>query len=103
PQARSRRIVFLGEDGSRQGLETGRRRRCVNALGHAVSAMTARKSEGFFGRRHGKALRARQAESLAVLLPRYAIDLDTPPPAQLETLFPGPVDKVCIEIGFGGG
>ena len=75
----------------------------MNALGHAVSAMTARKSEGFFGRRHGKALRARQAESLAVLLPRYAIDLDTPPPAQLETLFPGPVDKVCIEIGFGGG
>lgn len=62
-----------------------------------------RKSEGFFGRRHGKALRARQAEAMAAILPRYAIDLTQPAPQQLGELFAAPVERVCLEIGFGGG
>jgi len=62
-----------------------------------------RKSAGFFGRRHGKALRARQADALATLMPRYGLDLEQPPPPRLESLFTAPVQRVSIEIGFGGG
>ena len=31
------------------------------------------------------------------------LDLDSPPPARLTELFPEPVERVRIEIGFGGG
>ena len=37
------------------------------------------------------------------LLPRLAIDLATPAPAELAALFPTSVDNVRLEIGFGGG
>ncbi|MDQ2955233.1 MAG: tRNA (guanosine(46)-N7)-methyltransferase TrmB [Pseudomonadota bacterium] len=57
----------------------------------------------FFGRRKGKKLRPRQALLLDTLLPRLAIDLSTPAPIDPSDLFPGPVDGVCLEIGFGGG
>jgi tRNA (guanine-N7-)-methyltransferase len=57
----------------------------------------------FFGRRKGHALKPRQARLLDELLPRLAIDLDTPAPAKLATLFPTPVDGVRLEIGFGAG
>lgn len=57
----------------------------------------------FFGRRKGKALRPRQAALLHDLLPRLALDLSEPAPADLSTLFPGPVRAVTLEIGFGGG
>jgi len=57
----------------------------------------------FFGRRKGHKLRRRQAELLATLLPRLAIDLNTPAPAALRTLFPVPVTDIHLEIGFGGG
>ena len=56
----------------------------------------------FFGRRKGKKLRPRQAGLFETLLPRLALDLTNPPPADLRTLFDarrrGP-----LEIGFGGG
>ena len=56
----------------------------------------------FFGRRKGHALRPRQAALLETLLPKLAIDLTKPAPADLRTLFAG-VDSVRVESGFGGG
>jgi tRNA (guanine-N7-)-methyltransferase len=57
----------------------------------------------FFGRRKGHKLRPQQAALFDTLLPRLALDLDRPAPAQLATLFPQPVEAVRLEIGFGGG
>src|SRR5215468_4721472 len=57
----------------------------------------------FFGRRKGHALRARQARLLETLLPRLALNLAAPMPADLALLFPNQVDSVRLEIGFGGG
>ena len=57
----------------------------------------------FFGRRKGHRLRKRQAELFETLLPRLAIDLSRPAPAELCTLFPVPVTEIRLEIGFGGG
>jgi tRNA (guanine-N7-)-methyltransferase len=57
----------------------------------------------FFGRRKGHPLRARQAALIETLLPHLAIDLTKPAPADLRTLFPGDVEDVRMESGFGGG
>src|SRR3954462_6647550 len=57
----------------------------------------------FYGRRKGHRLRNRQAELLDSLLPRLALDLARPAPAELTTLFPTPVEAIRLEIGFGGG
>jgi len=56
----------------------------------------------FFGRRKGHPLRPRQAALLETLLLRLALDL-TAPAQGLRSLFPGSVDDVRLEIGFGGG
>jgi tRNA (guanine-N7-)-methyltransferase len=61
------------------------------------------KSRAFFGRRKGHKLRPNQARLIDTLLPRLAVDLREPPPAELKTLFPIPVGDVRLEIGFGGG
>jgi tRNA (guanine-N7-)-methyltransferase len=55
----------------------------------------------FFGRRKGHPLRPRQAALFATLLPRVALDLTKPAPADLRGLFAG-ADDVRLEIGFGG-
>ncbi len=55
----------------------------------------------FFGRRKGHPLRPRQAALFDTLLPRVALDLTKPAPADLRTLFSG-ADEVRLEIGFGG-
>ncbi len=57
----------------------------------------------FFGRRKGKKLRSQQAERFDTLLPRLALDLTTPAPADLPALFSFPAEAVRLEIGFGGG
>jgi tRNA (guanine-N7-)-methyltransferase len=57
----------------------------------------------FFGRRKGKALRAGQTRLVDTLLPRLALDLERPAPANLADLFPLPVRETRLEIGFGGG
>src|SRR5947199_10043490 len=58
----------------------------------------------FFGRRKGHRLKPQQAALLDTLLPRLALDLDTPAPAPaLASLFEGAVCDVRMEIGFGGG
>jgi tRNA (guanine-N7-)-methyltransferase len=59
-------------------------------------------ARAFFGRRKGHALRPRQAALLQTLLPRLALDLSQPPPADLRRLF-NDVDDVRLESGFGGG
>jgi len=56
----------------------------------------------FFGRRKGHALKPRQAALFDTLLPRLALDLTQPPPADLRTLFPHAPSEVRLEIGFGG-
>lgn len=40
---------------------------------------------------------------MATVLPRLAIDLASPSPAQVSALFPHKPERVCFEIGFGGG
>lgn len=60
-------------------------------------------ARAFFGRRKGHKLRKRQAELIATLLPRLAVDLASPAPARLSVLFPVPVSDVALEIGFGSG
>ncbi len=62
-----------------------------------------KQSRAFFGRRKGHKLRPRQTELLETLLPRLAIDLSRPAPADLAVLFGMPVNDVTLEIGFGGG
>ena len=56
----------------------------------------------FFGRRKGHPLRARQIALFDTLLPRIALDLAQPAPADLRALFAQPLDEVRLEIGFGG-
>lgn len=56
----------------------------------------------FFGRRKGHPLKPRQAALFDTLLPRLALDLGKPAPADLHPLFAGPVNDVRLEIGFGG-
>lgn len=56
----------------------------------------------FFGRRKGHTLKPRQAALFGSLLPRLALDLAKPAPADVRTIFPTRVDEVRLEIGFGG-
>src|SRR4051812_8057553 len=57
----------------------------------------------FFGRRKGHALRPRQTALFETLLPRLAIETESAPPSDLRTLFPGEIEDIRLEIGFGGG
>lgn len=59
-------------------------------------------TRAFFGRRKGHPLKPRQAALFDALLPRLAVDLTKPAPADLRTLFATPVDDLRLEIGFGG-
>ena len=63
----------------------------------------AHRHGSFFGRRKGHKLRSHQADLIAQLLPRLALDIAAPSPAGLAELFDPPVDHVRLEIGFGGG
>lgn len=63
----------------------------------------SRSTEAFFGRRRGKPVRPQQAVALEKGLTRFGLDLATPAPADLRTLFEADVSKVRLEIGFGAG
>ena len=63
----------------------------------------SRATEAFFGRRKGKALRERQTDVMEHLLPALRIDPQGERVADLATLFPVPVKRIRLEIGFGGG
>jgi tRNA (guanine-N7-)-methyltransferase len=56
----------------------------------------------FFGRRKGHKLRPSQARLMSEVLPALALDLSKPA-SDLRALFAVPVDRVRLEIGFGGG
>jgi tRNA (guanine-N7-)-methyltransferase len=64
--------------------------------------MTERR-DGIYGRRKGKPLSPRRAGLMATLFRELAIGVDEPSPASLASLFPGNPQRVCLEIGFGGG
>ena len=68
-----------------------------------TSERPARSTEAFFGRRRGKALRASQAAALGRCLHRIGIDPETGAPADIRRLFVAKIEKVHLEIGFGGG
>jgi tRNA (guanine-N7-)-methyltransferase len=56
-----------------------------------------------YGRRRGRKLSARQDRLMREMLPRLAMPVGSPPPADVVSLFPVPVREVWLEIGFGGG
>jgi tRNA (guanine-N7-)-methyltransferase len=60
-------------------------------------------SRAFFGRRKGHPLRPHHAALYQHLLPKLALDLSKPAPADLRPLFDVPVEELRLEIGFGGG
>jgi tRNA (guanine-N7-)-methyltransferase len=68
-----------------------------------VVEQSTHQPRAFFGRRKGHKLRPGQARLMDTLLPRLAIDLRRPAPAEFGVLFPVPVTDVALEIGFGGG
>jgi tRNA (guanine-N7-)-methyltransferase len=57
----------------------------------------------FFGRRKGHRLRAHQADLIAQLLPRLALDISGPAPTDAADPFGPPARAIRLEIGFGGG
>ncbi|MFH1345121.1 MAG: tRNA (guanine(46)-N(7))-methyltransferase TrmB [Pseudomonadota bacterium] len=65
--------------------------------------LAAHRHGSFFGRRKGHKLRSHQADLIAQLLPRLALDIAAPSPPALTELFDPAVDHVRLEIGFGGG
>jgi tRNA (guanine-N7-)-methyltransferase len=67
---------------------------------HAPS--DAGRGAGFFGRRKGKKLRPRQQDRLNSALPSLAVDLAAGAISP-STLFDRPLDRIELEIGFGGG
>jgi tRNA (guanine-N7-)-methyltransferase len=72
--------------------------------GDASKDGIARPSQGsFFGRRKGHKLRAHQADLIANLLPRLALNIEDPAPADVAGLFDPEASDVRLEIGFGGG
>lgn len=62
-----------------------------------------RLSKTFFGRRKGKALRPAQSRGLEEILPALKLDLKQEAPSSLSALFSVPVNRIRLEIGFGGG
>jgi tRNA (guanine-N7-)-methyltransferase len=66
------------------------------------SSAADRPPGAFFGRRKGHRLRPRQAALFDTLLPRLAVDLNQPAPADLRSLFQNAA-HIRLEIGFGGG
>ena len=63
----------------------------------------ARTHGSFFGRRKGHKLRLHQADLIEQLLPRLALDIAKPSPADLTEMFDPRADQIRLEIGFGGG
>ncbi|MGX5667737.1 tRNA (guanosine(46)-N7)-methyltransferase TrmB [Rhizobium daejeonense] len=63
----------------------------------------SRATEAFFGRRKGKPLRELQVERMTHLLPELRVVPEGPALENLADLFPTQVDRLRLEIGFGGG
>ncbi|MEP3302457.1 MAG: tRNA (guanine(46)-N(7))-methyltransferase TrmB [Roseibium sp.] len=65
--------------------------------------MTDRYEGSFYGRRKGKPLSPSRTRLVEEAMPRLAVDLGSPAPADLTELFEADVKDVCLEVGFGGG
>ena len=68
--------------------------------------MTAagRRAAPFYGRRQGRKLNQGRAALLAGLLPKVRLELrDSAGKLELHGLFPGPVEDLWLEVGFGSG
>lgn len=87
-----------GKSDGHEGGKTDSGRARAEPLAHG-----AQLARGFFGRRAGKTLTARQAALMTGFLPRIGIDIDRPAPAVLRDLFSDPVGEIWLESGFGGG
>jgi tRNA (guanine-N7-)-methyltransferase len=68
-----------------------------------TSRTNLRAKGSLFGRRKGHKLRPQQADLVADLLPRLALDIATPATHALGDLFDSSVRNIRLEIGFGGG
>jgi tRNA (guanine-N7-)-methyltransferase len=93
-----RRIAVRATGGSSAAMSGGE----ATGLGDGAPVEPHKQTRAFFGRRKGHPLRPRQAALFDTLLPRLALDLTAPSPADLRALF-SDVDDVRLEIGFGGG
>lgn len=62
-----------------------------------------RNERQLYGRRMGRPLSSGQAAALETSLPSMRLDVGSPVSGCLTDLFPGPVEDVWLEIGFGGG
>ncbi len=56
-----------------------------------------------YGRHKGHKLSQRQTQLVDELLPRLRVDLAEDAPSEVDQLFPVPVSRIVMEIGFGGG
>lgn len=65
--------------------------------------MTDRYEGSFYGRRKGKPLSPSRTKLVEDTMPRLALDLGSPAPADLTGLFDANIEDVCLEVGFGGG
>lgn len=65
--------------------------------------MINRYEGSFYGRRKGKPLSSSRTRLMTDLLPELSLDLSTAAPDDVAALFPGPVEQICLEVGFGGG
>jgi len=59
--------------------------------------------DNLYGRRKGKPLSPRRLGLMATVYPTLAVDVATPSPRDLRTIFPVAVSDIRLEIGFGGG
>jgi len=75
----------------------------VGALAHESRPTGEVRPLRSFGRRKGKPLSARKERLIADLLPRLRLNLEPRVSKRLEDLFPLPVKRVWLEIGFGSG
>jgi len=62
-----------------------------------------RAPRGLYGRKKGHPLKPRQAHLMESLLPKLALDPESPRVERPGSLFPHDPDVVRLEIGFGGG
>lgn len=62
-----------------------------------------RRAGAFYGRRKAKPLKHSQSVLFENLLPLLKLDLSEPAPENLQELFESNVNKIVLEIGFGGG
>jgi tRNA (guanine-N7-)-methyltransferase len=75
----------------------------MNTNGNQSGEQKQRAAGAFYGRRKTNPLKRSQALLIEELLPRLRLDLSETPPLELGELFVHDVNRIVLEIGFGGG